>query len=161
MENLTCKGLSAAHRRMLIKCITKEIGSIPEPVEIEFMEPIRRKQYSSLWYGGQIDRDRELLYVKDKNNSGRFGSDIQPYLKTDRALVAAICRKLNRYWIDMEHNNWWECSVYTPDGVFHDLMWVLDSDHIFAGIREVFCHMDAVLKDLGVPAGNEGSEVSS
>lgn len=113
MENLTCKGLSAAHRRMLIKCITEEIGSIPEPVEIEFMEPIRRKQYSSLWYGGQIaairvhgcvfevhalgdvyawlydksDRDRELLYVKDKNNSGRFGSDIQPYLKTDRALV--------------------------------------------------------------------------
>lgn len=106
MENLTCKGLSAAHRRMLIKCITEEIGSIPEPVEIEFMEPIRRKQYSSLWYGGQIaairvhgcvfevhalgdvyawlydksDRDRELLYVKDKNNSGRFGSDIQPYL---------------------------------------------------------------------------------
>lgn len=48
MENLTCKGLSAAHRRMLIKCITEEIGSIPEPVEIEFMEPIRRKQYSSL-----------------------------------------------------------------------------------------------------------------
>ena len=44
MENLTCKGLSAAHRRMLIKCITEEIGSIPEPVEIEFMEPIRRKQ---------------------------------------------------------------------------------------------------------------------
>jgi len=39
---------------MLIKCITEEIGSIPEPVEIEFMEPIRRKQYSSLWYGGQI-----------------------------------------------------------------------------------------------------------
>ena len=38
MENLTCKGLSAAHRRMLIKCITEEIGSIPEPVEIEFME---------------------------------------------------------------------------------------------------------------------------
>lgn len=34
MENLTCKGLSAAHRRMLIKCITEEIGSIPEPVEI-------------------------------------------------------------------------------------------------------------------------------
>ena len=37
MENLTCKGLSAAHRRMLIKCITEEIGSIPEPLEIEFM----------------------------------------------------------------------------------------------------------------------------
>ena len=47
MENLTCKGLSAAHRRMLIKCITEEIGSIPEPVEIEFMEPIRRKQCHS------------------------------------------------------------------------------------------------------------------
>ena len=63
MENLTCKGLSAAHRRMLIKCITEEIGSIPEPVEIEFMEPIRRKQYSSLWYGGQITTGGNALSI--------------------------------------------------------------------------------------------------
>ena len=89
-----------------------------------------------------------------------LGEDLKSQIE-EKGWVAAICRKHNRYWIDMEHNNWWECSVYTPDGVFHDLMWVLDSDHIFAGIREVFCHMDAVLKDLGVPAGNEGSEVSS
>ena len=61
----------------------------------------------------------------------------------------------------MEQNNWWECFVRTPDGERHDLMWVLDSDHIFAGIGEVFYHMDAVLKDLGVPAGNEATEVSS
>lgn len=60
----------------------------------------------------------------------------------------------------MDYNNWWECFVYTPDGVFHDLMWALDSDHIFAGIGEVFFHMNEVLKELGVPVGNEETEVT-
>lgn len=187
MKLLTCKGISSAHRHQLINCIKEEIGSLSVPVEIEFAERIKRKQYSSLWYGGLVasikahgcvfavhavgdiyanlydkqDGDRELLYVKDKNNSGRFGVDILPYMKTDRSLVAALCRQHNRYWLEMDHNNWWECFVYTPDGVFHDLMWALDSDHIFAGIGEVFYHMDAVLKDLGVPVGNDGTEVSS
>jgi len=187
MRLLTCKGLSAAHRHQLIKCIKEEIGCLSTPAEIEFVEKIERKQYSSLWYGGLVasikahgcvfavhavgdiyatlydkqDGYRELLYVKDKNNSGRLGVDILPYMKTDRSLVAALCRQHNRYWLQMDNNNWWECFVYTPDGVFHDLMWALDSDHIFAGIGEVFYHMDAVLKDLGVPVENECVEVSS
>lgn len=187
MRFLTCKGLSAAHRHQLIQCIKEEIGSLTMPAEIEFAEKIRRKQYSSLWYGGLVasikahgcvfavhavgdiyatlydkqDGYRELLYVKDKNNSGRLGVDLLPYMKSDRSLVAALCKQHNRYWLQMGSNNWWECFVYTPDGIFHDLMWVLDSDHIFAGIGEVFYSMDAVLTDLGILAGNAEAEVPS
>lgn len=104
MRLLTCKGISSAHRHLLINCIKAEIGSITVPTVIEFVEKIERKQYSSLWYGGLVasikahgctfavhatgdiyatlydkqDGGRELLYVKDKNNSGRFGVDILP-----------------------------------------------------------------------------------
>lgn len=53
-----------------------------------------------------------------------------------------------RYRLDMEHNNWWECFVYTPDGEFHDMMWALDSDHIFEGVEVVLSAMDSVIKDI-------------
>lgn len=85
----------------------------------------------------------ELLYVKDKSNSGRFGVDVLPYLKTDHALYAAMGDTHKRYRLDMEHNNWWECFVYTPEGEFHDMMWALDSDHIFEGVEVVLSAMDA------------------
>lgn len=73
-------------------------------IKVEFHQPICRKQYSSLWYGGLVvsikvrgcvfaihacgdiyatlyDKSdgTELLYVKDKSNSGRFGVDVLPY----------------------------------------------------------------------------------
>lgn len=90
----------------------------------------------------------ELLYVKDKSNSGRFGVDVLPYLKTDHALYAAMGDTHKRYRLDMEHNNWWECFVYTPEGEFHDMMWTLDSDHIFEGVEVVLSAMDSVIKDI-------------
>ena len=116
MRLLTCKGISSAHRHQLINCIKEEIGFLSVPVEIEFAETIRRRQYSSLWYGGLVasikahgcvfavhavgdvyatlydkqDGDRELLYVKDKNNSGRFGVDILPYTAVTRAKAKVI-----------------------------------------------------------------------
>ena len=137
------------------------------------MNSISRKQYSSLWYGGLVvsikvrgcvfaihacgdiyatlyDKSdgTELLYVKDKSNSGRFGVDVLPYLKTDHALYAAMGDTHKRYRLDMEHNNWWECFVYTPEGKFHDMMWALDSDHIFEGVEVVLSAMDSVMKDI-------------
>lgn len=81
-------------------------------------------------------------------NSGRFGVDVLPYLKTDHALYAAMGDTHKRYRLDMEHNNWWECFVYTPEGEFHDMMWALDSDHIFEGVEVVLSAMDSVMKDI-------------
>ena len=74
--------------------------------------------------------------------------DVLPYLKTDHALYAAMGDTHKRYRLDMEHNNWWECFVYTPEGEFHDMMWALDSDHIFEGVEVVLSAMDSVMKDI-------------
>ena len=143
--------------------------------ELQF-EPVERGSTlgnSSLWYGGLVvsikvrgcvfaihacgdiyatlyDKSdgTELLYVKDKSNSGHFGVDVLPYLKTDHALYAAMGDTHKRYRLDMEHNNWWECFVYTPEGEFHDMMWTLDSDHIFEGVEVVLSAMDSVIKDI-------------
>ena len=38
--------------------------------------------------------------------------------------------------------------VYTPEGEFHDMMWALDSDHIFEGVEIVLSAMDSVIKDI-------------
>ena len=138
MKNITFEGISTLQRLHLCWQIRKQIGKIHQPIKVEFHQPICRKQYSSLWYGGLVvsikvrgcvfaihacgdiyatlyDKSdgTELLYVKDKSNSGRFGVDVLPYLKTDHALYAAMGDTHKRYRLDMEHNNWWECFVYT------------------------------------------------
>ena len=173
MKNITFEGISTLQRLHLCWQIRKQIGKIHQPIKVEFHQPICRKQYSSLWYGGLVvsikvrgcvfaihacgdiyatlyDKSdgTELLYVKDKSNSGRFGVDVLPYLKTDHALYAAMGDTHKRYRLDMEHNNWWECFVYTPEGEFHDMMWALDSDHIFEGVEVVLSAMDSVIKDI-------------
>ena len=115
MKNITFEGISTLQRLHLCWQIRKQIGKIHQPIKVEFHQPICRKQYSSLWYGGLVvsikvrgcvfaihacgdiyatlyDKSdgTELLYVKDKSNSGRFGVDVLPYLKTDHALYAAM-----------------------------------------------------------------------
>lgn len=104
MKNITFEGISTLQRLHLCWQIRKQIGKIHQPIKVEFHQPICRKQYSSLWYGGLVvsikvrgcvfaihacgdiyatlyDKSdgTELLYVKDKSNSGRFGVDVLPY----------------------------------------------------------------------------------
>ena len=115
MKNITFEGISTLQRLHLCWQIRKQIGKIHQPIKVEFHQPICRKQYSSLWYGGLVvsikvrgcvfaihacgdiyatlyDKSdgTELLYVKDKSNSGRFGVDVLPYLKTDHSLLACF-----------------------------------------------------------------------
>ena len=127
MKNITFEGISTFQRLHLCWQIRKQIGKIHQPIKVEFHQPICRKQYSSLWYGGLVvsikvrgcvfaihacgdiyatlyDKSdgTELLYVKDKSNSGRFGVDVLPYLKTDHALYAAMGDTHKRYRLDMQ-----------------------------------------------------------
>ena len=92
MKNITFEGISTLQRLHLCWQIRKQIGKIHQPIKVEFHQPICRKQYSSLWYGGLVvsikvrgcvfaihacgdiyatlyDKSdgTELLYVKDKS----------------------------------------------------------------------------------------------
>lgn len=84
--------------------------------------------------------------VKDKNNTGLFGSEIQAYIKTDKSLYVALNGAHTRYKLILDHNNWWEGFAIDPDGNFLDLMWCLDSDCLFDAVVEVLQEMDGVIR---------------
>lgn len=54
MKNITFEGISTFQRLHLCWQIRKQIGKIHQPIKVEFHQPICRKQYSSLWYGGLV-----------------------------------------------------------------------------------------------------------
>ena len=54
MKNITFEGISTLQRLHLCWQIRKQIGKIHQPIKVEFHQPICRKQYSSLWYGGLV-----------------------------------------------------------------------------------------------------------
>ena len=176
------RNLSVQQRTLLIRRIIfdqKEQESLDSFFDIEIIEKIRKKQYSSLWYGGEIARirykgctfdlhacgdvrailtrkgepDDELLYVKDKNNAGVLRKELLPYVRTDRALYAAINGQHEKYHLELLNNNWYECFVTDPSGQFHDLMWALNSDHALEAIAEVVCGMDEVIADAEKETG--------
>ena len=179
MIDYTCKGLSFSQRWLLRKYIRREIpdmSAMPDaPISIETVQNIRKGQYGSLWYGGTVvhvrykgwnfelcatgdvcadllrkdDPGDSLLYVKDKQNAGRFGEEIQTYITTDKELNSALCHSHPQYQLLLDNNNWWECFVIDPSGGFHDLMWCLDSDSIISAIAEVIAGMDETIAELG------------
>ena len=171
MNHLTITGFSCSNKRRLRKKIEKYSIALSGPVHIEGLPPVFYKRQHSLWYGGDTVLisyrkwrfilnacgdvyadlyDREsgdlLVYVKDKNNTGLFGSEIQAYIKTDKSLYVALNGAHTRYKLILDHNNWWEGFAIDPDGNFLDLMWCLDSDCLFDAVVEVLQEMDGVIR---------------
>ena len=176
------KCLAAHQRGSLQRLITsgrQNHMSLDAPVVIEITEDLRKSQYSSLWYGGEMARIHykgwifeldacgdirailtrkgdvgdELFYVKDKSNAGQLGGELQPYIKTDKALYAAINGQHKKYHLELLNNNWYECFAFDPRGQFYDLMWALDSDHAVEAIAEIICGMDEVIENAAKETG--------
>lgn len=182
MMNINTMGLSFLNKLILRHYIRKEFGNmstVPNAdVAIDVVHNIGWQRYSSLWYGGNIvnisykgwsfhidacgdvcadlyrknDPETTVLSVTDKYNAGRFGRKLRHFFRTDRTLNAALCHRHPRYTLVANNTNWWECVATDPDGRFHDLMWVLDSDHILAGIAEVLCLLDYTIQEYGTDA---------
>ena len=93
----------------------------------------------------------ELAYVKDKINLGNFGDELRNYIRNDDELQKAVQgfkRKNEKhgYKIELSNNNWWEVFVTSPDGVYHDLMWNLESDTIKDALTEVLDQLNELKK---------------
>ena len=178
----TGKSLTAQQRGSLQRWITsgkQSLTSLDTPVVVNVSEDLRKNQYSSLWYGGEIatirykgwkfelyacgdvravlsrksDPENELFYVKDKNNAGQLGEELQPYIETDKALYAAINGQHRKYRLELLNNNWYECFAIDPHGQFYDLMWALDSDHAIEAIAEIIDGMDEVIENAAKETG--------
>lgn len=176
-KNLTARQRGALHH--WIASGKRTPAGLEAPIVVEVTEELRKNQYSSLWYGGEMacihykgwmfeldacgdirailtrkgNLGDELFYVKDKSNAGQLGEALQPYIKTDKALYAAINGQHKKYHLELLNNNWYECFAIDPRGQFYDLMWALDSDHAVEAIAEIICGMDEVIENAAREMG--------
>ena len=168
---MTITGLPRFQRKAMREFLGKR--NTDGDYELHFEDSISLRRLSSLWYGGGMvnvkyngytfhieaigdvyadlystRNDRHIAYVKDKYNNGNFGSEMLSYFRSDTSLEKILAGEHHRYRLEMCHNNWWECFVTDPQGVFHDLMWALDQDDLFEGIEAVLNSLDATINDL-------------
>lgn len=173
MQKVTVEGLSSSNRRCLYQKLKVLTVKASEPLRISVEDRMFYKRQGSLWFGGEVacisycgwrfqlcaqgdvyadlfdlKADRLLAHIKDKNNAGQLGEVLLPYLKSDKALYAAMKGVHTQYRLCVENNNWWEAFVTDPNGVFHDLMWCLNADNLLDGIVEIVESMDAVIEDI-------------
>lgn len=129
---------------------------------IDFIDNDHRSHY---WYGGQCATIEHKGYIasieangdiyadyyengeyvkryKDKRNTGQFYNEFCCDIKNDAELYKAIDENILRF----DFNNWWECFIIDPQGNFHDLMWVLDSDYLDDAIKEVEENLEDMIK---------------
>lgn len=164
-------GLSRYHQRALSAYLTER--HIDGDFSLGFEDSISLLRLDSLWYGGDmvkitykgytfnIDASGDIfarvcsardgsyiMHFKDKHNTGYVGTEIRSYFRSDRTVHTAIDGEHRRYRLELDNNNWWECVVTDPQGRFHDLMWVLDDDSLFAGIAEVLTSLDGIIDEL-------------
>ena len=134
-------------------------------IEVKITDFIDEQHQAHYWYGGQcavikykgytfsIEAIGDVYWYtnkngevsecwKDKNNSGRFYSEMYDEYTNDTELYDAI----ESGELVFDHNNWWECFIYDKDGEFHDLMWDLDSIRLDDAIDEVKTRLDEMIK---------------
>ena len=163
------KDLPLFQRAALKQSLTKK--NLHKNCVINFNGSISLKRMSSYWYGGNMadviykgytfhieaigdvraylfskHSDKQLCYVKDKNNVGAFKHEMAPYFRSDKSLDKLLRSKHHLYDLEIEDNNWWECFVTDPQGKFHDIMWALDSDSLFDAIDEVLDSLDEMIQ---------------
>ena len=136
-------------------------------IEVKITDYIDDQHNAHYWYGGQcavikykgytfsIEATGDVYWYtnkngqvsecwKDKNNSGRFYSEMCDEYANDTALYDAI----ESGELVFDYNNWWECFVYDKDGEFYDLMWDLDSIRLDDAIEEVKANIKSVIQNI-------------
>lgn len=140
--------------------------------EIEWLQKqIDNEHRHSLWYGGRVAKvqhkgytfvlgafgdvyatlfdktlKKEVAFVKDEQDNGRFYEEMHEYLKSDDDLEACI----ENGRLVVEDCNWFEVLVYDQDGEPIDMGdgWVCDSDYYDDSLKEMLDGMDEFIEEL-------------
>lgn len=171
MENIKITNCTRIQEIMLNYKLSKL--NLSEEIEIVFEERIQRTKLSHYWHNKDVvhiyykgytfylsaigdvvvslcekGTDNEVVYVKDKTNSGIFREKMEKYIPNDKQLSELLNCKHPKYDMYISANNWYELSVVDPNNNWHDLMLVLDSDYIFDAVIEAVAEMDSVITEL-------------
>ena len=134
-------------------------------MQITIKERVDNEHLSHYWYGGccatieyngytacieangdiyadYYENGEFVKRYKDKANTGQFYNEFCCDIKNDTELYEAIREDRLRF----DYNNWWECFIIDPQGNFHDLMWVLDSDYLDDAIEEAKEGLEEMIK---------------
>lgn len=143
--------------------------------EIDFSQVVTDNKQHHFWYGGEvaeikykgnvflieaigdvrlslIENNKEVAYVKDKNNQGNFYHVMNSHVKDDKELEKLLeehysfSDRTDGKYLDIENNNWWECFIIDENGKHHDLMWNLESSNFKEAVVEVLFQMKEMLK---------------
>lgn len=167
-----------------------ELNRLPE---IHIDADVLPHQQAHYWYGGEMatikfngyifclealgdvyarlyqrsDLNEPLEHIGDKHNHGALGNTLRHYIETDAELEQLIEGTHPTYTLELEDNNWWECFVIDPDGVWYDLMWNLDSTLLSEAIEEVLIglvegvHVNDVFVQVDSSLGLNPQELSA
>ena len=133
-----------------------------------FQQPMKDHLHS-LWYGGAAasvrykgytfnlsadgevrawlyDTDGHLISdVTDKSSrNGRFNEEMRSYIKNDEELMALI-RGDSERTLDLGNNNWWEVTIYDPDGNYYDMEWCCEADFYNDALEEIATSADEMI----------------
>lgn len=159
-------------RDVLMKTKLSKIELPAEDLKIALAQEIEFGKCCSLWYGGLIaeisagnskcslmangdvrayltdkQTDEEIVYVKDKSNSGTFGSEMSQYIKDDTQLQLLIDNEDPKYSLELTDNNWYEAFFERINGDYSDESVVCDSDNVFDAIVDAVEMMKYFIKE--------------
>lgn len=89
----------------------------------------------------------QIAYVKDKSNSGTFGSEMSQYIKDDAQLQSFMDDEDPKYSLELTDNNWYEVFFERINGDYSDESDVCDSDNVFEAIAEAVEMMTNYIRD--------------
>ncbi len=145
-----------------------EKGFDVSQIELEIIDFIDNDHKDCSWYGGAVaevkykdhlfsleargdinctlfdKNENELGYVKDRNNAGRFCSEMAHCLANDTELHKA--KEDGR--LVFENNNWFEIFVRTPDEQWQLMTWLSSTDDIEECVLEMIETMDEMIEEL-------------
>lgn len=173
----TSKGFYEKH---ILSHLTEK-GLDVSQIELEIIDFIDNDHKDCSWYGGTVaevkykdylfsleargdiictlfdKNEKELGYVKDRNNGSSFRYEMAHCLANDAELYRA--KEDGR--LVFENNNWFEIFVRTPDKEWQQATWLTETDDIEDCVFEMIETMDEMIEELGLSKQSKETTIAN